>query len=197
MAYASGKKRYLGFCVQFGVPPLPLSEIVLCRFVAFLFASSLSYQSIRCYLSAARHLQIMMGLPDPSLASFPCLDYALRGMRRGNLARARPKRLPITQDRGINELWSKSPPSYDRKMLWAAFCVGFFGFVRAGEFTCPSRDAFTTDMLSVGDVAVDSRTAPSHLTVLLKRSKADPFGAGSPLYIWELRGTAFAPLQHC
>jgi hypothetical protein len=50
----SGKRRYLSFCGQFSFPPLPLEERVLCRFVASLFAASLSYQSIRSYLSAVR-----------------------------------------------------------------------------------------------------------------------------------------------
>ena len=56
-------------------------------------------------------------------------------------------------------------------MLWAAFCLGFFGFLRAGEFTCPSAAAFTQDMLTVEDVAVDSHSRPSHMAVRLKRSK--------------------------
>ena len=33
-------------------------------------------------------------------------------------------------------------------------------------------------MLAVGDVAVDSRTQPSYISVRLKRSKNNPFGQG-------------------
>ena len=32
--------------------------------------------------------------------------------------------------------------------------TGFFGFLRAGEFTCPSLQAFTSTMLSAPDVSV-------------------------------------------
>ena len=38
-------------------------------------------------------------------------------------------------------------------------------------------------MLAVGDVAVDSRTQPSYISVQLKRSKNDPFSQGVTLYI--------------
>lgn len=184
-AYGTGKKRYLSFCRQFNLPSLPVCEATLCRFVAFLFSSSLSYQSIRSYLSAVRHLQIMSGLPDPSLSSFPRLDYALKGIRRTNTAETRLKRLPVTPVllRRIHGVWSGDPPTYDRTMLWAAFCLGFFGFLRAGEFTCHSRDTFMADMLSPSDITVDSHSSPSHLSVHLKRSKADPFGAGATLHL--------------
>ena len=68
-------------------------------------------------------------------------------------------------------------------MLWAAFCLGFFGFMRSGEFTCPSQQAFFPDMLTPGDVAIDSHTSPSFITVRLKRSKNDPFGASTTLHL--------------
>lgn len=184
-SYNSGKRRYLGFCAQFHLHPLPVNESVLCSFVAFLFSSSLSYQSIRSYLSAVRHLQITNGLPDPAMGSFPLLDYALKGVRREGPARQKRNRLPITPEllRRICQVWSQDPPHFDRTMLWAAFCLGFFGFMRAGEFTCPSHEAFTPDMLSLQDLAVDSHSSPTHLAVHLKQSKTDPFGVGTTLHL--------------
>ena len=185
MSYESGKRRYLSFCRQFNLTPLPVDERTLCRFVAFLFSSSLSYQSVRSYLSAVRHLQIVNGWPDPALTSFPRLDYALRGVRREAPRSERHQRLPITPEllRKIYQVWAKKPRDFDRIMLWAAFCLGFFGFMRAGEFTCPSMKTYNPDMLSPADVAVDSHSAPTCITVHLSRSKTDPFGAGMTLYL--------------
>lgn len=161
ISYDSGKKRYLAFCNQFGLSPLPVCEAYLCRFVAILYSASLCYQTIRLYLSAVRHLQIVNGLPDPS---FPCLEYVLKGVCRVNASRPRPTRLPITPTllRHIHGVWARDPPDVDRIMMWAAFCLGFFGFMRAGEFTCPSREAFTLDVLSPEDVAVNSHSSPTH-----------------------------------
>ena len=47
-------------------------------------------------------------------------------------------------------------------MLWAACCTAYFGFLRVGEMTVPSLDAYDPSVhLSLGDVALDSRTAPT------------------------------------
>ena len=47
------------------------------------------------------------------------------------------------------------------------------------SFTCRSLANFDGSvMLAVGDVAVDSCTQPSYISVRLKRSKNNPFGQG-------------------
>ena len=190
--YASGWRRFLAFCNLFGLQPLPLCESTLCRFVAFLAGESLSFQTITSYLSACRFYQISVGLPDPSLSTFPQLNYVLRGARK-TVPVPRRLRLPVTPEllRAILSCWSREPISFNRTMLWAAFCLGFFAFLRAGEFTCPSQERFdSSSMLAVGDISVDSHTNPRCLSVKLKRSKCDPFGAGVLVHV----GRTFLPL---
>jgi hypothetical protein len=77
--YESGQCRFLAFCTHFSLIPLPATESVLCHFVAFLAASSMSYGSVRSYLSAIRHLHIMSGIPDPSLTPLAQLVYSTTG----------------------------------------------------------------------------------------------------------------------
>ena len=58
-------------------------------------------------------------------------------------------------------------------MLWAACCLGFFGFLRAGEFT--TNSPFDPSIhLSVGDVQADSLVDPTCFRVHIKCSKTDP-----------------------
>ena len=81
-----------------------------------------------------------------------------------------------------------------KNMLWAAFCVGFFGFMRSGEFTCSSLDSCSDCTLMASDVAIDSRTNPQVLRILLRRSKTDPFGAGTYLHMGRT-GTPLCPVS--
>ena len=57
ISYTSGKKRYLEFCSHCHCRPLLVSEMRLLHFVAHLASAGLSYQTVRLYLSAVRHLQ--------------------------------------------------------------------------------------------------------------------------------------------
>ena len=65
---------------------------------------------------------------------------------------------------------------YDARMLWAAACVGFFGFMRSGEFTCRSSEEPPPILSSA--VAVDSHVTPTTVNIFLKKAKTDPFGNG-------------------
>ena len=182
-SYRSAVHSYLVFCHSFGVLlPFPLSELVLCRFVAFLGSKGLTYASIRVYLSALRFSQIYQGHPDPAFSSLCRLEYVLRGVRRSTRSHVRPPRLPITPAilQMLFNCWSHPPVVQDDMMLWAACCVGFFGFLRSGEFTCST---VTEDVLLVSDVSVDSHLRPSFVSLHLRHSKTDIFGVGAVQYL--------------
>ena len=50
-----------------------------------------------------------------------------------------------------------------------SFCLAFFAFLRAGEYTCPSWASFDESvMLAVGDMAMDFHSDPSYLSVRRK-----------------------------
>ena len=127
-AYSSGIRRYSIFCKQFRLQPLPLSDTLLCRFVAVLHRQELSPSTVRLYLSSLRFLQISQGEADPSLANFPQLHYVIKAVRRSHPISRRPTRLPITPTilRHLYSVWSTLPVTHDKCMLWAACCLGFF-----------------------------------------------------------------------
>lgn len=123
-------------------------------------------------------------LPQCSqVLSDPC--WSLRPINNHLPDHARSKRQPITPEvlRKLHTVWSQGPMTFDVVMLWAACCLGFFGFMRAGEFTCPTLQPLPDHMLSLADVSIDRRENPQMLVVLLRHSKTDPFSAGIQLYM--------------
>ena len=80
--YRSGHRRYLAFCSEANIQPVPLTEHTLCMFAAYLAKEGLTHQSIKGYFSALCYYQILSGQGDPFAGSpFPLLQYVLRGIK--------------------------------------------------------------------------------------------------------------------
>ena len=77
----------------------------------------------------------------------------------------------------------------DNITLWAACCVGFFGFLRGGEFMVNSP--FDPSLhLTLTDTQVDTPLNPQSVHVFIKCSKTDPFQKGCFVFL----GRGSAPL---
>ncbi len=190
-SYRSALRAYTEFCSQHSVHTLfPLSEFSLTHFATSLAQSSHSYGTIRVYISGLRFMQLAKGFPDPSLQTWTYLDQVLKGIRRSLPASVRSPRLPITPHilRVLFSVWSQPPVSTDKTMLWAACCVGFFWFLRSGEFTCSPSAALSGSALMSTDVAVDSHSHPTVVSVHLRHSKTDIFGAGTWVHMGHVDG---------
>ena len=168
--------------------PFPLSESMLCYFVAMLSFQGLAVQSIKTYVSAVKHENVAQGSPD--LTHTPHLRQVMLGVSRlqPKLRRSAPRPcLPITVHllRGLFKHWSLAkgqPLRYS--VLRAAASVCFFGFFRSGEITVPLLTAFDPSChLSWGDVALDEGEPPSCMKIHLKQSKCDQMGRGVDVYL--------------
>ena len=98
-SYEAAHKRFPSFCTETQSTPLPLTVTLLCRYVASLADQILKYQTIKCYLSAVRFLQIMSGFGDPNMSSMPILECLLRGVKLEQAkqqSEAARTRLPVT-----------------------------------------------------------------------------------------------------
>ena len=111
------------------------------------------------------------------------LHYILRGISRAQPRSSHTVCLPITTDvlESLFWVWAAAPPQYKLTMLWAACTLGFFAFLRSGEFTFVPSSNHTP--LAPANIQVDDHHNPSFLSITLHWSKTDPFGAGCTLYV--------------
>ena len=159
--YSSVQRIYLEFCSRLNLTPLPASEATLILFATEL-AQTRAHSTIRNYLAGVRHLHVTQGHGNPLLGTLK-LDLVLKGIHRikPNQSQAR---LPVTPSimAKIKGILDRSP-DFESCMLWAACCIGFFGFMRCGEFMLPDATPFDASKhLTAADIAVDSHHDPTN-----------------------------------
>jgi hypothetical protein len=183
--YASGVARFHAFCDENRVPierREPASENLLIEFVAAL-GGTVTPPTIRNYLSAIRAQHIAAGFGDP-LAGRLRLQRAMRGVRR-TYGEPRRLRLPITIDILRRIMVPRADDEWQDALFDAAITLGFFGFLRAGEFTIKTK-RFAADIHPcIGDIVFQQAgvNAVSAMTFRIKVAKTDPFRQGSTVVI--------------
>lgn len=163
---------------------LPASEGTLIYFASYL-ARTARHSTIKLYLAAVRNLHITAGYNDP-LKGKLLLRKVLRGILRyqGN---QRIRRLPVTPQillaiRPVLHAWLRPR---DFSMIWAAFNLAFFAFLRCSEFTYSGVYKFRPSLdLSTDCITFHPNLAhPQRMTVYLKSSKTDISREGHSLTI--------------
>ena len=82
------------------------------------------------------------------------------------------------------EVLMQKPRDFDNIMLWAACCLVFFAFLRAGEFTIQAGERFDPSThLTPQDIEVDDLANPSMLKIRIKMSKTDQWREGVDLFV--------------
>lgn len=177
-----------------------MSQSLLCSYVSFLADQNLRHTTIKVYLSAVRQLQIAAGHPDPFAGvAWPRLDQVMRGIKRveAESGKQKKQRLPISPVilRRLKEVWLPEMSKFNVKMVWAACCLCFFAFLRAGEMTVPNDESYDASVhLSIQDISVDNSSNPSIVRVRIKQSKTDPFRKGIDLYVGKT-GSPLCPVS--
>ena len=177
--YSSAQKRYLSFCAQFAIDPIPASEDTLLTYIAQLHRDGLKATSIRVYLSAVRAMHIDEGHGNPMDNCFR-ITKALRGL---DIASDPPKqKLPITYNI-LQCMRPTLPNPYDANVLWSAMTLAFFGCLRAGECTVTGTVFNPAVHVCLGDLTFSYVEQCHCAVVLIKRSKTDSKNAGFRLYL--------------
>ena len=119
------------------------------------------------------------------MCDMPQLEYVIKSIKKCTGQQTRT-RFPITPGlmRNLKCYWHSNHTKRDYIMLWAAACICFFGFMRAGDLVVLSDSGFDPSChLAAGDVLVNNRSSPSYLTVNVKASKTDPFRQGVQIHL--------------
>ena len=179
--YLHGQHKYEEFCKRYYLYLYLTTEHKLRLFATFM-ARSLANRTIKVYLAAVKFTELELGYPD-NFGNMLALRLLLRGIKRVKGVNWRLPRLPITTAvlKGLKtSLRHSNFHIQDQYMLWAAFTLAFFGFLRSAEFRSPATSRFSTlHTFLRSDITIHS----SHLFVHVKVSKADPFRNGSNLII--------------
>ena len=117
----------------------------------------------------------------------PAPSSSMKGIRKQTATSKPPRiRLPITTDimQGIHKVLSNESATRSNRMMWAACCMAFFGFLRSSEFTVPSQHGYDPEThLSLPDITLDRRNSPTMVCIHIKQSKTDPFRQGVHIYL--------------
>jgi len=100
---------------------------------------------------------------------------------------------PKTSSSEWSPTFDNATSSHDDVNFFAALCVGFAGFLRAGEFTWEQWSPFSSPRLHLSrqHVTFDNRTGS--VTILLPSSKTDPLAKGTEIHL-PATGTEICPV---
>ena len=187
-SYLAGLKQYTTFCSQANLVPIPTNEATLLLFVSHLAIQNLAYATIKVYLAAVRSAHVAVGKHNNFQSQLtPRLLQVMKGIRKQTATSKPPRiRLPITTDimHGIHKVLSNESATRSNRMMWAACCMAFFGFLRSSEFTVPSQHGYDPEThLSLPDITLDRRNSPTMVCIHIKQSKTDPFRQGVHIYL--------------
>jgi hypothetical protein len=136
--YGSYLSKYYSFCTSLGVPPVPISQLNLGRYIAHL-SNSLKYNSVVNYLSVIRILHLEAGYDNPLDTYF--IRSTKSGVRR-LLGDSSDSKLPITPS-----ILLRLKPLLDfslslHRAFWAVCLVAFFSFFRKSNLLPQSQSSF-------------------------------------------------------
>ena len=177
--YSAGIRHFKAFCARYGLASLPASELTI-RFFCTEQSAIVSYSTISVYVPAIHMFHLDNGFADPTAGSVQ-LSLLLQGIKRA-WAPSVQSRKPITTDMLSllkSTLKSQDLPRSHYLLYWAAFTVAFYGFLRVGEYTAPSRCSTNGRTLRVQQV----RVSKTSISIGLPSSKTCQFSLPAPIHM--------------
>lgn len=175
--YGASQLRYVRFCELVNIKPLPCTEDNILMYIAYLDKSGLKASSVKVYIAALRSYSIDNGFGNP-FEMFYRVNKAIRAME---IKSTGPRqKLPITFEI-MSKMHQFFHQEYNDFVIWAAMCVGFFGCLRAAEYTVVEHQSYDPTV----NVAMNDFTLQNgqYISIKIKRSKTDHLNQGFSVYI--------------
>ena len=152
--YRAGVRSFQQFCNQFNIQQFPATSLTL-RYFCTSIAQRVSYKTIRVYLAGICLEHLERGLHEPT--DDKLLQLLCTAIKRSQETTS-CTRLPITIDllRSLKtQLQNDSSYSLlEKRLLWSAFTLAFYGFLRVSEFMSSSLQ-WSDVQFSATTVAID------------------------------------------
>ena len=140
--YRSHLRKYLEYCSKIKCQPVPISNINLCRYVAYL-GRSYRFCTVQQYLNIVRILHLELGLSNPLKQNWQ-LSSVLSGIKRGKgVAQSYKLPIHISMLRQFHSMLNHADPQDAR--FWAAVLACFFGLLRIGNITVKNKKSWCPD----------------------------------------------------
>ena len=184
--YRAGWKKYLDFSASFALSPKPITLEKVTLFIAYAGTQGWAASTIEVNLAGLRPFR---HLADPTCSTptfhTPYTNLIIWGIRRVHAPKT-PSQiwLPITMGMmlKIKASLAQEPHSFENRLVWAAACMGFFGFLRCSELLAPDNAPFDPRVhLRVADLHYIHSDLHHHIEVLIKTSKTDQLHIGTTI----------------
>ena len=152
---------------------MPTDSRTVRRFIAFQHDQNISPKTGIVYIAAIRKEHVNSGCTDPCIHDGK-LKFILKGWCRTtkiNMQIRRPitySTLKLIKQRMRTEC---TLSGQDKLMLWSAFTLAYYGFLRVSEYTTTSRNVNQASLL-LSDLILK----PGHLLLLVRKDKTNQCG---------------------
>ena len=191
VTYTSCVNKFIDFRYQYNlVPAWPSSYRDIMAYMAFMSLGGWAPSSIFTHLSAISYVHKINLWPDPT----DC--FVVKKMKEGCKRQGyhTDNRRPITYKllgRLIDVLPSICSSAFEVTLFKAAFMLSFFGFLRVGEFTSPTKSADTSRIIAVSDISFKNEG----FELRIRYSKTDQRGISVPLFFQRAHNSNFCPVR--
>lgn len=193
-SYAAGWRTFLNYCLLTQSDPWRPNDAIIIGFIAHLTfpkhkkPTGLSVSTLKSYLSAINHFQLLWGFPN-IITDRPLVERCIRGFKRlrGTVTN---QKLPITLDMLTYISKLILPNTKIHAICWCVCVLGLIGLLRLGELLPDSKHTdlilYSSNITWIND---------SHFTLRLNASKTDPFRHGVPIHFFANHKSVACPVR--